>query len=297
MISACRLWVDYLLFVAVALLWSSSFLFIKIAVSDIPPLSVAAGRILIAAVVLYLYLRLRGDTLPAEPLEWAKFLFIGILGNALPFFLIGYGELSVDSGLAAILMGVMPVATIVLAHLTIADERIHPRKVMGVLLGFGGVVILVGLDALEGIGASTFGQLAVLGGALCYAVTTVFVRRTVSLGGPVMAAGSQIAGAGIVVPAALWLDQPWTLAPSAPSLAAVLVLGLFPTALATLFYFRLVKNMGAGRLSQVNYLIPILGTLWGVMFLGERPELSTLFALFMVVSGIVIVSRRQNDVS
>ncbi|KAA3630675.1 MAG: EamA family transporter, partial [Proteobacteria bacterium] len=140
---------------------------------------------------------------------------------------------------------------------------------------------------------STLGQLAVLGGASCYAVNTVFVRRVVTMTGPVMAAGSQIAGMIIVVPLALVLDAPWRLDPDASSLASIVVLGLFSTALATLFYFRLVQNLGAGKMAQVNYVIPVLGAVWGMLFLGERFASSTFVALAMVLSGVVIVTRRR----
>ncbi len=288
-----QLWVDYFLFAAVALIWSSSFLFIKIAVREIPPETVAAGRIAIAAVVLYGYLRLIGGKLDVSLANWGKFYFIGLFGNVLPFTLIGIGEIEIDSGMAAILMGVMPVTTVLLAHLTIPDEFFTVRKGVGVMLGFGGVVVLVGPEALAGAESTTLAQLAVLGGALCYAVTTVFVRRTTSLSGPVMAAGTQIAGASLIVPIALWLHPSEPIEPGIMSIFSVVVLGLFATALATLIYFRLVKNLGASTLSQINYLIPVLGTGWGILFLSERPQLSALVALALVVAGIGIISRRS----
>jgi drug/metabolite transporter (DMT)-like permease len=284
---------DWALFLAVALMWSTSFLFIKVAVVEITPLAITAGRLAIGAALLYGFLKVTGGSLPGEPVEWLKFVFIGVFGNILPFFLIGFGEQSVDSGLAAILMGIMPVATILLAHLLIPEEPFSLRRGVGVALGFGGVVVLVGIDALAGFGASTLAQIAIVGGALCYAVTTVFVRRTVHLPGPVMAAGSQIAAAAISVPVCLALDRPWTFEPGTGAVVSVLMLGLFSTALATLFYFRLVRNLGAGRLSQVNYLIPLLGALWGILFLGERPQASAIVALVMVLGGIAIVSRHD----
>jgi len=285
--------VDYAMFFAVALMWSGSFLLIKVAVAEISPLGITAARVAIAAVVLYAWLRFTGGTLPRQLRDWFAFCFIGLVGNILPFFLIGFGEQSVDSGLAAILMGIMPLATIVLAHLLVPEEPFTARQGLGVALGFGGVIVLVGLDALAGFGASTLGQLAVIGGALCYSVNTVFVRRTVVLGGPVMAAGSQVAGAAMIVPVALLVEGPMRFDAGAAALASVALLGLFSTALATLFYFRLVRNLGAGRMSQVNYLIPVLGALWGILFLGEQLEPSTFFALALVLAGIAVVSRRR----
>ncbi len=288
-----RPWIDYALFAVVAVTWSSSFLFIKVAVVDIGPWTIAAGRVGIAAVILYAFLRFRGLPLPRAPSAWASFAVVGVVGNVLPFFLIGYGEQTVDSGLAAILMGVMPVVTIVLAHLLIPDEPFTLRRGAGVLMGFGGVIVLVGVDALGGFGTSTIAQLAVLGGAVCYSISTVFVRRTVSLSGPLMAAGSQIVGAVVAIPLALGMERPWHYSPSASALVAVGMLGVFSTAIAVLIYFRLVKQLGAGKLSQVNYLIPVLGAAWGMLFLGERFNPSTFVALAMVLVGIAIVSGRR----
>lgn len=286
-------WIDHVLFFVVAVTWSSSFLFIKIAVVEIGPWTITAGRIVIAAVILAAYLRLAGHALPRDPRAWAKCAFIGLVGNVLPFYLIGYGEQSVDSALAAILMGIMPVATIVLAHLLIPEEPFSARRALGVATGFGGVLVLVGDDALRGFGGAALAQLAIVGGAVCYAISTVFVRRTVTMAGPVMAAGSQIAGATMVVPLAFWFESPLAYRPSTSALAAVVVLGVFSTAVAMLIYFRLVKQLGAGKMAQVNYLIPVLGAAWGVAFLGERFAPSTLLALAMVLAGIAIVSGRR----
>ncbi len=285
--------VDLALFAGVALIWSSSFLFIKIAVADIPPWTIAASRIGIAAMLLYAVLRLRGGRLPTEPVEWGKFAFIGLFGNALPFFLIGYGEQTVDSGLAAILMGIMPVATVLLAHLLVPEEPFNAGMAVGIAMGFGGIVVLVGPQALAGLDTTTLAQLAVLCGALCYSLTTVFVRRTTSLAGPVMAAGSQVAAAAMVIPVALLVDHPWELQPGAAAVASVIVLGIFPTAAATLMYFRLIRNIGAGRMSQVNYLIPVLGAAWGVLLLGERLRATTWIALGLVLAGIAVVNRAR----
>ncbi|GJL82217.1 MAG: hypothetical conserved integral membrane protein [marine bacterium B5-7] len=283
--------IDYTLFLVLGVIWSSSFLLIKIAVIEVGPWTVAASRIAIAAVILVLFLYSTGGRLPREPIDWVKFTVIGVTGNILPFFLIGYGEQTVDSGMAAILMGVMPVATLVLAHLLIPDEPFTLRKGIGVAISFTGVVILVGVDSLSGLTTSTLAKLAVLGGALCYAVTTVFIRRTTTLSGPVMAAGSQTCGAVLAVPLAFLIEQPLTMQPTTISIITVIALGLFPSALATLLYFRLVKNLGAGRMSQVNYLIPVLGAIFGIVFLNEHFQWSTWVALCMVITGIAVISR------
>jgi len=286
--------VDFILFGVIALIWSSSFLFIKIAVQSVPPVTIAAVRLLIGTLLLWSYMRLNGERLPGSLGGWMSCVFIGVFGNVLPFILIGSGEIAVDSGTAAILMGIMPVTTVLLAHLLVPEERFTPRIGLGILLGFSGLLVLVGVDALKGIGATTFAQLAILGAAICYAVNTVFVRRDTGLSGPTMAAGSQVAGCIMVWPLALWFDRPWTLNPTSEGIGAVLILSVFATSVATVFYFRIVKNLGASIMAQVNYIVPVLGTGWGILFLEERPHISALVALVLVLSAVAIISRKPS---
>ena len=286
---------DYILFSLLALIWSSSFLFIKIAVADIPPMSITAIRLLIAAVLLYAWLRHQNLRLSVDKADWAKFVFIGAVGNALPFFLISFGEVSVDSGMAAILMGIMPIATVLLAHLVIPEEPFTRLKSLGVAIGFAGVITLVGWDALGGLAETTFAQLAILGAALCYAINAVFIRRMTTLTGTVMATGSIICGCLIILPFALWLEQPWHIQASTASIVSVVILGVFPTAIATLILFRLIANLGASTLSQVNYVIPILGAIWGIIFLGEALHTSAIIALMMVLVGLAIVNHSRSE--
>lgn len=284
--------VDYLLLLALALIWSSSFALIKIGVHSIGPISLTAGRLAVAALFLLLWLRLRGERLPVDPHSLALFLFIGLFGNALPFTLIGWGEIHVDSSLAAILMGIMPISTALLAHLFLPDEPFRARTLAGMACGLGGMLMLVGASALEDLGSAVPAQLAILGGAVSYSVTTVAVRLHTRLSGVKMSAGAMLAGALLSVPAALLLEQPLATAPTAGSLLSMLLLGLFPTALASVIYFRVVCNLGATTFSQLNYLIPVFGSLLGILALGERLQWQTGAALLLVLAGIALVSRR-----
>jgi len=265
---------------------------IKVAVDTVPPMTLAAGRLSLAAAMLAAFAHAGGHRIPLGGRAWGVFLFIGCFGNALPFTLIGWGEQRIDSGLAAILMGIMPVVTAVLAHLLTADERLRPARAVGVAVGFSGLVALVGAGALAGLGGEVLSQIAVLGGATSYAVTTIFVRRFVRLPGRVMAAGATCAGALLIAPLALVLERPWTLSPSAESLLAVAMLGVFATGFATLLYFRLIGNLGATVFSQVNYMIPVMGVGWGVALLAERPESHELAGLALILAGVALVSRR-----
>lgn len=287
-------WYQIALLVLLAAIWSSSFMFIKIGVATIPPATMVACRMLLAAIILLAYVRVQGHRIPLTMAAWSTFAFVGVVGNVIPFWLISWGEIVVDSGLAAILMGTMPVATVLLAHAFTTDERLTPRRGAGVVLGFAGTILLVGVSALSGLGAAVLAQIAVVGGALCYAVTTVFVRRFARLPDPVMAAGAVSAGAIVIVPWAFLTDNPLALSPSWQSLAAVAVLGVVSTGIAALIYFYLVRVVGAAVFSQVNFITPVLGVVIGIVFLGETPNADAWLALAMIVSGIWLVTRKAS---
>lgn len=286
-------WRQLALLLLLAGIWSSSFMFIKIGVATIPPATMAAARLMLAAVMLAAIAYAKGYRLPFTLRAWSAFTFVGVMGNAVPFTLIAWGELEVDSGLAAILMGVMPVATALLAHAFVHDERLTGRRAAGVLLGFSGTVLLVGFSALSGLGAQVAAQLAVVGGALCYAITTVFVRRFANLPDVLMAAGSLTTGALLMIPIALLLESPLTLSPSFASTAAVVVLGIVSTGFAALIYFYLIRTVGAAIFSQVNFLTPAIGVAFGMIFLGEVPGADAWAALTLIVLGVWLVTRRS----
>lgn len=278
--------VEIALLLSLATLWSASFGLIKVAVETVPPFTVAAGRLALAALVLLAVMRLRGQRFPPISGLWTRFALIGLFGNALPFTLISWGEVVIDSGLAAILMAVMPLATLLLAHLFTADERMNGARIAGVALGFAGVLVLIGPAALKGLGEQALGQTAVAAGAVCYAVATILAKRLPPLPHGVSGAGTMLAAAAWSVPASLLADRPWMLAPSAASLVCVVLLGLFPTALAIMVYFALLRRTGATFIALNNYLIPILGVLWGILFLGEEPSLRAFLALAVILAGI-----------
>ena len=286
-------WRQLALLILLAGIWSSSFMFIKIGVATIPPTTMAAARLLLAAVMLVAIARAQGYRLPFTLRAWGAFTFVGVMGNAVPFTLIAWGELEVDSGLAAILMGFMPVATTLLAHAFVRDERLTARRAVGVLCGFSGTLLLVGFSALSGLGAQAAAQLAVVGGALCYAITTVFVRRFANLPDVLMAAGAVTTGALAILPLAFLFESPLSLSPSSASMAAVVFLGLVSTGVAALIYFYLIRTVGAAIFSQVNFLTPAVGVALGMTFLGELPGPDAWSALALIVTGVWLVTRRS----
>ena len=276
-----------------ALIWSTSFLLIKIGVTGMEPFTLTGIRLVIAAVMLLVLLRLSGRRLVVSGPAIRLYIVVGVLGNALPFSLISLGEVHVTSSMAAVLMGIMPVATCVLAHLLIPSEPMTLRKLLGVSLGFGGLTALVGLSALGSIGSEPLGQLAVLGGALCYSLTAVYVRIHGMFGSMEAATGAGLVAAATGIFLAFWLEDPLTMTPTAPALWSAVTLGAVHTALAALIYFRTIRNLNAVTFAQINYLIPVLGSIWGILLLGESFGPKVVLALCLVLAGIYFVQPRR----
>jgi len=275
-----------------AILWSSSYAVIKIGLLGMGPMTLVSGRMMIGSCALLFVLKARSLSLPANRSSWISFFISGMLGSAIPFFLVSYGEAHVASGLAAILMGIAPVATVLLAPLVIADEHLTWHSVAGIALGIVGLTILVGSSVLLGIGEHIRGQISILAAAMCYALTTLYVRRYVTLPPPIMAAGSTLVGAIVISGMALIFEDPMsTMTSNASAIVAMIYLGLFPTALATMIYFHLIPVLGASRMSQINFIVPVLGALLGVIFLAEALRPTTLVALLIILMAIYLVIR------
>jgi drug/metabolite transporter (DMT)-like permease len=286
---------DYVLLGVLALIWSTSFLLIKIGVTSIGPFTLTSGRLIIAGVLLGTVLLLKGQRLPLDKTAINMYFAVGILGNTLPFALISWGEVYIDSSMAAILMGIMPISTFVLAHFFIPSESMTPRKVLGITVGFAGLLTLVGFTALGHLGSNLVGQLAVLGGALCYSVTTIVVRSRPVLGGLQMATGVTLVAAVSSLPLTLLLENPAAMSPTREAVYAMIILGVFPTAVAALLYLRIIRNLGAVTFSQINFLIPVLGSIWGVLLLNEALTSQMIVALGLVLLGVGLIQPPRAD--
>lgn len=288
---------DWLLLLALAVMWGSSFMFNRLAVESLPPWTVVAGRIGIAALVLVLVVYATGKRLPPPGRAWVPFTVIALIGNAIPFYLITWGQQVVESALAGILMAMMSLATIVLAHFLIVGEHLTRQRAAGFATGFAGIVLLMGPAALAGVGGDALrivSQLAVLGGALCYALQSVLTRLIIKGDVMVAAAATLTVASIIAVPIALWTDRPWTIEVTQRSAAAVIWLGLGPTALATFFYFMLIRSAGPSFMSMVNYLSPGVAVFLGVALMGEHPHANAYLGLALILGGIAI-SRRPSS--
>jgi len=282
---------DWLLLLALVALWGSSFALIKLALATLPPLTVVAGRLVIAAVVLIGWVYASGRRLKLSARLWLFLIAMAVTGNCLPFFLISWGQQFIDSALAGILMAVMPLVTLALAHFLVADEHIDPAKIFGFVLGFAGIVTLLGPESLrawQGSDLPLLAELAVLGGAFCYAVNTIVARRRPASDALQAAAGVALAASVLMTPLAVISERPWTLAPAGTSLLALGVLGVFSTAVATVLYFRLITSAGPTFLAMINYLIPLWAVMTGALFLGEQPGWNALGALVLILTGIAL---------
>jgi drug/metabolite transporter (DMT)-like permease len=280
---------DILLLLSLGTAWGGSFFMIKIAVTTVPPLTVAASRLVIAAACLSAIAALQGHPLPRTLRLWGVFLIVGLLGNALPFVLIGYGEVHIDSGVAAILMAVVPLATMVLAHFFVAGEVMSVVRFAGIALGLVGVAALVGIDALRGLGTHLLGQAAVLGAAFSYALVNIIASRFRHLPPTANAASAMIGASLWTVPLSLAVDRPWTLAPSADSLLAILGLALISTTIGAMVFFHLLHAAGPSFAALCNYIVPLMGVFWGWLILAEYLGWNALAALVLILAGIALV--------
>jgi len=280
---------DIALWLLLAAVWSSSYTVIKIGLTTLAPSIFVACRNLSGAIAIYLVLKLRGQSLSRKPSDWGVYAITGLLGSALPFLLITFGEQSVDSALAAILMGATPVITLLLVAWFIPQEPLTKRHAIGVIGGLLGVAILVGPAALSGLGAQLGGQAAIIAATLCYAATTIFVRRFVTRPPLEMAAGSMIVGTVFLGTfAALSGGDIGTIQPTLSSLGAILYLGLLSTACANLIFFHLVPRLGATRMAQINFAVPVGGALLGVLLLGEALTGQQLMALLLIIGSVYL---------
>ena len=280
----------YSLLILQGAVWGSSFQAIKYALEDFGPMTIAAGRIVLAAVILMIYAWSRGHSLPKHLPSIALLFVISLFNCALPFFLIPWGEQDVASGRAAIFMASGPLITLVLAHFFTTDERINGRKALAFVLGFIGVLLVIGVGAFNsGIGA-LLPQLALIMAATSYAISGLLVKRVTGISNTMMSACVLLAGSLITLPAALiWETPVSTLAAASWSaLLALIYLGLFPTGLMFLVRFYLINNYGYIFVSQVGYLVPLFSVLFGTLLLGEQLSLSIFLGLGLILSGIFI---------
>lgn len=278
------------LLVLLATLWGAAYTLVKVGVETIPPLTLISARTLIAGSILLAIMRLRGIAMPRDPAVWKRFMIQAFLNSVFPFTLIAYAERHVGAGLATILGSNAPIFAFLLALLFVRHERPTLRQSFGVAAGLAGICLVVGVDALNGLGQDVLAQLALVFSAVLFGAAALFGRNFNGLDPMVPAAGSMICGAIILTPLSLIIDRPWTLTPSAASVTALIALAVFSTALAFVIYFRLIQTLGSVGTTAQAYLRVPLGVGLGVVFLGETLPPTVWIGLVCVVAGIAAMT-------
>jgi drug/metabolite transporter (DMT)-like permease len=282
--------INWVLLLSLVALWGTSFLGIKISLQSFTPDQVVVLRLSIGAAVLTAFMLARGKRLPSKPIAWAHFMLLGLVGNVLPFWFIAKGQMLVTSGMAGLLMAIMPLMTLILAHFFITGENLNRNKLLGFVFGISGITLILG-PTLLGSQNSLVGCLLVLSAATLYATNTIIARRLPTYSSAVVSTGVTMCAA--IISLILWpsvLDIDWQHV-SSLALFTIIWLGIFPTGVAAIIFFVLIRRAGPTFLSNINYLIPLVAYFTGAVVLGELVVWHDMIALVAILFGIA-VSRR-----
>ena len=286
---------DWLVLLALAAIWGSAFMFIGVAVRHVQPLTYVWLRLAIAAAGMWAFVKFRGGDVGLPREVWGSMLVLALLNNAIPFALFGWGQTHIASGLASILNATTPIWGVVVAHFLTHDERMTPRKVAGVLLGFGGVAMMIGPSLLSSLGTNALAQLACVTAALLYALAAVWARRFKRMGiSPLSVTTGQLtAGALLMLPVSMIVDQPWNHAlPPLSAWGAIIALALLCSAFAYVLYFRLIDSAGATNALLVTLLVPPVAILLGGLFLNETLAQQDFLGLGLIALGLAAIDGR-----
>lgn len=288
---------DWLGLLALVAMFGSAFMLTKIAVQEVPPLMVVAGRIVIGAILLLIIAYSQGERLSSLKPYWLLLFALALTGNCIPFFVITWGQQYVESGLAGILMAMMPLTTVLLAHFFVQGEKITQNKLIGFLLGFAGVFILMQPELVfnnqfDWLYLSA--MLLILMGAISYAANSIIAHSLPKISLPLLSAGVLLAASIVIVPLSWAQGFTWVTQSSSAALWSVVMLGVFPSGFATIIYFRVIRHAGAAFLSQINYLIPVWAVLLGVIIGGEKLTIHAIIALMVILTGIAVAQKNRS---
>jgi drug/metabolite transporter (DMT)-like permease len=285
-----RAWAELLL---LSVIWGASFLCVELILRELPVLTLVAIRVLSAAAVLWAWVLLRGIPIPASWRIWGAFLVMGALNNAVPFTLLTYGQVRIESGLTSILNATTAINGVLLAAIFFRDEKLTPRKVLGVGVGFAGVVTAIGPDALTGLDPRSLGQLAALGATVSYGFAMVWGRFALGSLRPEVAAAGMLTGSSLImVPTALLADGFPQGHVGATTIIAMAFFAIFATAFAYLLYYRVLALAGSGNLGLVTLFVPVVAIILGTLVLGERLSHSVFAGFGMLALGMIILDGR-----
>ena len=286
-----RAWAEMLV---LALIWGGSFLSIRIALDEISPLMSVAHRVTWAMLVLWVVVAVMRIPLPRNPRIWFAFLVMGLLNNVIPFVLMAWGQLHIESGLTSILNAFTAVVGVVMAALFFSDERLTPRKIIGVVLGFFGVAVAIGLENFKNFDLRSLAQLAVIGGTVAYAVAGVWARKNLVGMPPQLAAAGMLTGATVIMlPLVYFVEGLPTFDLHPRTLLAIGYYAVIATATAYLLYYRVLAMAGSGNLMLVTLLVAPVAITLGAVVLGEKLSANALFVGFVILAvGLIILDGR-----
>ncbi|WP_211221112.1 DMT family transporter [Desulfotignum balticum] len=283
---------EWVLIFILSIIWGGSFFFVGVAVKELPPLTIVLGRVALASVILLVIVYFKGKRMPLSLSIWGSFLVMGALNNLIPFCLIVWGQTHIESGLASILNATTPIFSVVLAHFFTREEKLTLNRISGIVLGWIGVSVLIGIESLRGFGLEVFGQIAVLCAAVSYAFAAIYGRRFKNMNPIVVATGMLCGSTIMMIPLTLYFDQPWNLAPGAMTIMSILGLAAISTSLAYIIYFHVLATAGPTNLLLVTFLIPISAIALGVMVLGEQLGWEVFVGMGIIFLGLITIDGR-----
>jgi drug/metabolite transporter (DMT)-like permease len=272
------------------MLWGSSYLFIRVGLETIPPTTLVTMRVGIAAIVLLIVIKAQGYSLPRDPGTWKNLVIQAFFNSFGAWVLLAWGQQYVESGLAGVLNSTSPIFVFFITWIITRHEAVSARKVLGAFIGLGGVILVIGVDALQSLGQQVIAQLAILLSAAFYGYAAIFGKKFSHLPPTVTAAGVMLSASAVLIPASVIIDQPWTLSPSLLSVAAITTLGIFGTAVALLLYFRLIHTLGSLGTASQAYLRMGVSVILGIIFLGEQFSLVVGIGLLTAFTGVALIN-------
>ena len=286
------IYLSYILLVSLATIWGVNFLFIKLAVAEVGPVTNVWGRLVMAALLLYIFMRFSGNRLILTRTYIIFYIAIGSLGSAIPFFLISSAEQTIDAGLAGVLMSPMPLLTLALSAIILRNEKINFLKVLSFFIAAFGLVVLFGFENLSQLGgnnrAEFIAQLIVLLAAICYGVNSIVSKLVPKINFISLATGTTIASAILITPFAIIAEPFWLEDFGTQSIIAITFQGILGTALANLMFFKIIELKGPVFLSLINFQIPLIAYFSGVVFLGEIIKFNVLISLTMILCALYL---------
>lgn len=291
---------DYGLLLLLGAILGSSFVLMKIAVTTVPTLQVVFFRLLVAFSVLYGWMKIKNLSYPSfqDSVFWKTVVLLGLTANVIPFILITWAEKEINSNLAAVYMATVPIFSVVLAHWMTTDEKISPKKIIGVGVSFLGVIILL-WDALDNLSLGLLGQLACMLAAILYAFSSIVTKRIAHINATVISTAVLLSGLLFMLPIVLlvilfpdYVIEAAPISPSLNSILSIILLGLFPTALAFVIIYKLIHDVGAVFMTSATYLVPLFAVFWGFVILFEVIDASMVASILLITIGVYFVTKK-----